>query len=261
MNEEQSQLSRAIFGNPPASPEPSASQLRLTKVRELWQKSKESQLEIGRLLYEERAERFSVGGRGMFDGFHQWLREADIPKTSAYRRIAEYEISIGERAEDDAFDKKPVPDGTSLPSNWIPVHKAAQGATPPASPKKQVHSEGIASGGWWEKLYYQLNRLVPTISDGQEHALVVMLRQAATQSASSPTEKQYREYVVTLLRQAAKEFTEYADKLDGGPAQPEEATRQANTTKYKLPYTVARLNLVPPKTFIAQKRKENRQCE
>jgi hypothetical protein len=90
---------------------------RLVRVRELWSQSKDAQLEIGRLLYDERAERLSVGGRGCYDGFHQWLRDAGIPKTSAYRRIAEYEISIGERPEDDKFDKptlKPVPNGTTF---------------------------------------------------------------------------------------------------------------------------------------------------
>lgn len=100
-----------------------ASVSRLMRVRELWESSRKSQLEIGRLLYEERAERLSVGGRGVYEGFHQWLRDAGIPKTSAYRRIAEYEISIGERAEDDKFDKptpttKPVPSGTTfVPAN------------------------------------------------------------------------------------------------------------------------------------------------
>jgi hypothetical protein len=100
-----------------------ASVSRLMRVRELWESSRKSQLEIGRLLYEERAERLSVGGRGVYEGFHQWLRDAGIPKTSAYRRIAEYEISIGERAEEDKFDKptpatKPVPSGTTFePAN------------------------------------------------------------------------------------------------------------------------------------------------
>jgi hypothetical protein len=81
--------------------EPTASASRLVRVRELWESSRKSQLEIGRLLYEERAERRSVGGRGVYEGFHQWLREAGIPKASAYRRIAEYEVSIGERVIED----------------------------------------------------------------------------------------------------------------------------------------------------------------
>lgn len=85
------------------------SQQRLMQVKELWARSRKDQLEIGRLLYEERAERVTAGGRGIHEGFHQWLRDAGIPKTSAYRRIAEYEISIGERTEE--FDK-PVPTGT-----------------------------------------------------------------------------------------------------------------------------------------------------
>lgn len=88
---------------------------RLLRVRDLWNKSEKDQLEIGRLLYEEHKERLGVGGRGARDGFHEWLRETGIPKTSAYRRIAEYEIFIGERTEDDKYDK-PVPIGTSLAS-------------------------------------------------------------------------------------------------------------------------------------------------
>jgi predicted SprT family Zn-dependent metalloprotease len=86
-----------------------ASQQRLMRVRELWTKGRADQLEIGRLLYDERAERLGVGGQGCRDGFHQWLRDAGVPKNSAYRRIAEYEISIGERSEDDPFDKPRVP--------------------------------------------------------------------------------------------------------------------------------------------------------
>jgi hypothetical protein len=93
-----------------------SSRQRLIRVRELWVLSQKDQLEIGRLLYEERAERLGVGGRGDREGFHQWLREAAIPKTSAYRRISEYEISVGQRTEDDPFDKpaKPVPTGTTF---------------------------------------------------------------------------------------------------------------------------------------------------
>ncbi len=86
---------------------------RLLQVRDLWTRSQKDQLEIGRLLYEEQRERLGNGGRGTRDGFHQWLREAGIPKTSAYRRIAEYEVSIGERTEDDAA-YKPVPNGTTI---------------------------------------------------------------------------------------------------------------------------------------------------
>jgi len=100
------------------------SQKRLVRVRELWKQSRKDQLEIGKLLYEERAERKRKGGRGIEEGFHQWLREAGIPKTSAYRRIAEYEVEIGARTEDETYDKpsgatqdkdeKPVPLGTSI---------------------------------------------------------------------------------------------------------------------------------------------------
>jgi hypothetical protein len=86
---------------------------RLLQVRDLWTRSQKDQLEIGRLLYEERKERLSVGGRGIHEGFHEWLREASIPKASAYRRIAEYEISIGERVEPES-PKKPVSSETSF---------------------------------------------------------------------------------------------------------------------------------------------------
>jgi hypothetical protein len=85
---------------------------RLLQVRDLWTRNQKDQLEIGRLLYEERKERLGVGGRGIHEGFAQWLREAGIPNKSAYRRIAEYEISIGERAEPE---DKPVSPDTSLP--------------------------------------------------------------------------------------------------------------------------------------------------
>jgi hypothetical protein len=85
---------------------------RLVQVRDLWTRSQKDQLEIGRLLYEERKERFSVGGRGIHEGFAAWCQEAGIPHASAYRRIAEYEVSIGEREEKPI--KKPVSSETSL---------------------------------------------------------------------------------------------------------------------------------------------------
>jgi hypothetical protein len=84
-----------------AAPSDIQSQQRLMRVKELWTRSQKDQLEIGRLLYEERAARLAVGGRGVHEGFHQWLRDADISKASAYRRIAEYEISIGVRAREE----------------------------------------------------------------------------------------------------------------------------------------------------------------
>jgi hypothetical protein len=77
------------------------SEARLARVKELWIADKTTREELGKLLFEERAERRSVGGRGVEEGFHQWLREAGIPKQSAYRRIAEYEISIGVRAPEE----------------------------------------------------------------------------------------------------------------------------------------------------------------
>ncbi len=89
-----------------------ASEQRLAHVKALWARSQKEQLEIGRLLYEEREERIGVGGRGHREGFQQWLREAGIPVTSAYRRIAEYEVSIGVRAEEP--EDKPVPSGTTI---------------------------------------------------------------------------------------------------------------------------------------------------
>jgi len=103
---------------------------RLQRVRELWIAGRANREELGRLLYEERNERQSVGGAGNRTGFHQWLRDAGISKQSAYRRIAEYEITIGVRAPEDDYDRpaspvpvepsdtersdeKPVPTGTS----------------------------------------------------------------------------------------------------------------------------------------------------
>jgi hypothetical protein len=46
----------------------SQSQQRLLQVKELWDRSQKDQLEIGRLLYEEREERLGVGGRSTRDG-------------------------------------------------------------------------------------------------------------------------------------------------------------------------------------------------
>ena len=106
-------VGQAQVGTPFASQ--FASQQRLLAVKELWLRSKPDQLEIGRLLYEERAERRSVGGAHVEAGFHQWLRDAGIPKTSAYRRIAEYEVSIGERTEEDQFDNPVKPAVTGVP--------------------------------------------------------------------------------------------------------------------------------------------------
>jgi hypothetical protein len=84
-------------------------------VKELWAVGKPNREELGKLLYEEREERCSVGGAGNREGFHQWLKDAGIPKQSAYRRIAEHEILIGERAPENAYDQsipEPVPSGT-----------------------------------------------------------------------------------------------------------------------------------------------------
>ena len=117
---------------------------RLARVKELWIADKANREEIGRLLYEERSERLSVGGAGNHTGFHQWLRDAGISKQSAYRRIAEYESSIGVRDPEDAYDisptLEPVPNGTRLsgltaaapagrkyvPVEPMPVYKRAQ---------------------------------------------------------------------------------------------------------------------------------------
>ncbi len=104
-----------------------SSQQRLVTLKELWARSQKDQLEIGRLLYEEREERLGVGGRGDRDGFHQWLREAGIPKTSAYRRIAEYEVSIGVREEPE---DKPVPNGTTIADVVQAEHATSSGEMP-----------------------------------------------------------------------------------------------------------------------------------
>lgn len=88
------------------------SELRQQQVHDLWVAGKANRTELGRLLYDERNERLSVGGAGNRDGFHEWLRGAGIPKQSAYRRIREYEISIGVCEPEDAYDK-PVPNGTA----------------------------------------------------------------------------------------------------------------------------------------------------
>ena len=94
---------------------------RLLQVRDLWTRSQKDQLEIGRLLYEERKERLGVGGRGIHEGFAQWLREAGIPNKSAYRRIAEYEISIGIRAEKDDATLEIRDDVPVSPEFWSPI--------------------------------------------------------------------------------------------------------------------------------------------
>jgi hypothetical protein len=94
----------------------SESMERLLQVRDLWNKSQKDRLEIGRLLYEERQERLAVGGSHAWDGFHEWLRKTGIPKTSSYRRIAAYEVSIGVRSQDDDAYRTPdpVPSGTTI---------------------------------------------------------------------------------------------------------------------------------------------------
>jgi hypothetical protein len=117
----------------PAQASEYTSTTRLARVKELWIADKANREEIGRLLYDERAERLSVGGAGNRTGFHQWLRDAGIPKQSAYRRIAEYEISIGKRAPEDDYDK-PVPSGTS---------SCAVQAEPPSEPPLTVEPAPI----------------------------------------------------------------------------------------------------------------------
>lgn len=192
-----------------------ASASRLVRVRELWDSLRKNKLEIGRLLYEERAERLSVGGRGIEEGFHAWLRDAGIPKTSAYRRIAEYEISIGERSENDEFDK-PVPNGTTFQN--ADVVQGEQVTTNDEMPYRIEPSapnfSEIAHGAFWEDLYRQLTPLTQTISDGAEHALVVLLNEARTRDAASPAEQNFRSYVVSLLKQISKEFSERASELE-----------------------------------------------
>jgi hypothetical protein len=101
----------------------SQSQQRLKRVKEMWARSQKDQLELGHLLYEERAERMSVGGRGVEGGFQSWLREAGIPIKSAYRRITEYEISIGIRVE------KPVSPDTPLADSETVVERAVNSAS------------------------------------------------------------------------------------------------------------------------------------
>jgi len=71
---------------------------RLLQVRDLWTRSQKDQLEIGRLLYEERKERLSVGGGSYSrDGFHAWLREAGVPKTSGYDPLEDVKRAAAER--------------------------------------------------------------------------------------------------------------------------------------------------------------------
>jgi hypothetical protein len=119
----------------PATASQYTSTTRLQRVKELWIADKANREEIGRLLYEERSERLSVGGAGNRSGFHQWLRDAGIPKQSAYRRIAEYEISIGVRDPEDDYDK-PVPNGTSLPAAFQIVSGVSD--LPPWTPATQA---------------------------------------------------------------------------------------------------------------------------
>ena len=113
---------------------PTQSQQRQLQVRDLWGKSQEDQLTIGRLLYEERKERLSVGGRGVEGGFIAWCQEAGIPRASAYRRITEYEISIGEREEKP---EKPVSDETPFVREQVAQTIAAMFAANPSGLSEQ----------------------------------------------------------------------------------------------------------------------------
>lgn len=198
-----------------------ASALRLQQAKELWTKSKEDRDKLGRLLYEERNERLSGGGRGIHEGFHQWLRDAGIPKAAAYRRIAEYEISIGIRKPEE---DKPVSNETSLPAIETP-EVAVPAGDPVAKPAVEsvgsgpievpapVAGESLASGNFWEALHDRLNPLVPSFSDGVEHKTVVMLRQALTEPANTQAEKHFRKYTIELLDKISKNFSEYAQQL------------------------------------------------
>jgi hypothetical protein len=167
-------LSTAIIEAAPT--ETSQSQQRLLRVKELWTRSQKDQLELGRLLYEERGERLGVGGQGNREGFHQWLRDAGIPKNSAYRRIAEYEISIGERSEDEPFDK-PVPNGTS--KTTFPVLHEVRDVEPTPrtypqedyAPEQQVKAAASRSHGMGlerlRKLSEQLDVACTVSHDGE----------------------------------------------------------------------------------------------
>src|ERR1019366_8300987 len=93
----------------PATASEYTSKTRLARVKELGIADKANREEIGRLLYDERNDRLSVGGAGNRDGFHQWLRDTGIPKASAYRRITEYEISKGLREPEPGIEEQQEP--------------------------------------------------------------------------------------------------------------------------------------------------------
>ncbi|HXZ31452.1 MAG TPA: hypothetical protein VEH30_04165 [Terriglobales bacterium] len=105
--------------------------------------------------------------------FKQTLTKLDIPHSTAYFWIARYEESIGKRT--------------------------------PSEPTKKPD--------FWKDLYHRLNGLVPSGSDGTEHATIVMLEESLVRPVTTQAEKDYRQCVLTLLKQISVNFAEYAQKL------------------------------------------------
>ena len=77
---------------------PEASELRLYLAQQLWRTYETSRVELAKILFEEREAHRSKGGRGVA-GFKTWLKKAGIPRATAYRLLAEHELSLGIREE------------------------------------------------------------------------------------------------------------------------------------------------------------------
>lgn len=70
---------------------------RLYLAQQLWRTYETSRAELSKVLYEEREACRSKGGRGITEGFKAWLQCVGVPRATAYRLIADYEIANGIR--------------------------------------------------------------------------------------------------------------------------------------------------------------------
>jgi hypothetical protein len=69
----------------------------------------------------------------------------------------------------------------------------------------------------FEALFYKLNGLVPTYSDGVEHVVVTLLENVCNtpKEKRSAADEEFSQSVMYLLERISKEFAAYAKRLRG----------------------------------------------
>ena len=67
---------------------------------------------------------------------------------------------------------------------------------------------------FFHALANRLTVLTPSISDGKEHVLVILLSKSSKEMPNTETEQFYKKETITLLRKISREFEDYANTLD-----------------------------------------------